>query len=150
MTTPLSNFISALETVLQNDSQVQNNFPSFQSKKAIFSAKVPENRPLPYAKIDSPLSDPPNNRYSNKKSNPTEPVLDIRIFDEWTLSNLALNKAADSVYNALHDKPSLISDEMPQRRCMRIKCSGPTGTPAEDDYEGRVVTVSANLSDPNS
>lgn len=156
MSAPLQTLMEGVAKVLINDTDVTGEVDSISlsgggSNPAIFiGSEVPEEDLSPYVKIIPPHSSPHDHLYSNKKTDPTKPFFDVRILAKKSPDPTDINKAADSVYNSLHDEPKKLTDQLDDRECMSVQCSGPLGGGKDEEYEARVVQVTANLSDPNS
>lgn len=137
----------ALQAILRNDSDVSSAAGSYNGNPAIFTGDAPGETTHPHAIIRAPFSNEDSNEYKNKKTTPRKPMHDVAVFDKAGTSTKALDKLADAIYNALHDNISGMNDELSERKCMRIRCSGPIEEGDSKDFDGRIVTVSINLSD---
>lgn len=140
-------YIKALASVLDADTDVSSNVSNYDGDNAIFTGDPPEDRPDIYIDIEAPITNEDQNRFSNKQNSPTEPVIDIDIYQRESMSHKSVNVLARDVYKALHRKVKTISDEMSGRDCMRIRCNPPVQGNSTSNFVGRIVTVSANLTE---
>lgn len=142
-------YIGGLWSILDSDSGVQDEFPTYRNNITIVPGSMPDDiKDGLHGDIQPPFADPHTNEYSNKKSNPTKPQNDIRIFHPVSLSREKIYKGASAVYDALHDQPTKLSDELPNRNCKALKCVAPTVGNSTEDFFNLIVQVRANLDGP--